>query len=466
MGSRERRLAGEIRRVLAPRGELLVIVPGRFGYRRFAEIVRPPARQGAVAERGRPRWQAGLRLLATWKHAPSRRTLARFLAEAGLAGSEWFHPRRDAYGGLVEVEPLSSSRNPWLAYRTPPGRNQLRRSPWLVDEYAVRAGPAALGESVVEQCLSAMAARLWNGDGSAPDPRIERYLVTAKEKVVVLLRLDETRMIMRIPLTAAALAGCQRNFAALRSIADDRERRGLAPLPLDNGIVRSGQYYTVESRMAGIPTVPNAGDASNLERVETLLQHLNPESKLRRARLEDDLYDRLVGQPLERVIAVLPEPDTGAWLARLFRDALEGQQVTLGISHGDFSLSNIHVHDGRACGLIDWDDSALEGLPIEDVISHLSSRLVRRSDGFARTLLGLATRDTLTMAEDRFLRRCYAHFGIDPALHPAFTLLFWIRVIDSQRDFAFASDASYRESRIERVTNAVIADPRFRAPLG
>lgn len=462
-GSRAQDLAAEIGRVLAPGGELLVMVPGRLGYRRVAGVVRPPACAGGVAARAHGRWQAGVRLLSGWQGAPSRRALERFLTAAGLPASEWFHPRRDSHGGIVEVEPLWSRKPQWLQYRVSPGRNPFRRSSWLVDEYAVRAGPAPLGESVVEQCLASTAARLADPDGPTPCPRIENYLVTAKEKVVLLLRLGERRLVMRIPLTEAALAGCRRNLNALRAIADDPERRGLAPLPLDDGAVGSGHCYTVESRFDGEPATRGAGEARILEQVEGILQRLNPQSRLRRVQLRGESYARLVEQPLGRVLAVLPESDNREWLERCFSQGLEGRHMTLGISHGDFSLSNIHVRDGRVCGLIDWDDSALEGLPIEDALSHLSSRLVRRGDNFASALLGLASRDALTAAENGFLQRCYAYFDIDPTLHPALTLLFWIRIIDAQRDFTFAAGASYRQSRIDPVAAAVIADERFRA---
>lgn len=123
--------------------------------------------------------------------------------------------------------------------------------------------------------------------------------------------------------------------------------------------------------------------------------------KLRRVHRDAALYCRLVGQPLERVLAVMADPVKREGLVRRFRETLKGRPMTLGISHGDFSLNNIYIREDDGCGLIDWDDSALEGLSIEDAISHLSSRLVRRAEGFVAALLGLATRDALTAARGR-----------------------------------------------------------------
>ncbi|MDZ7829165.1 MAG: phosphotransferase [Halofilum sp. (in: g-proteobacteria)] len=141
---------------------------------------------------------------------------------------------------------------------------------------------------------------------------------------------------------------------------------------------------------------------------------------------------------------------------------LHDRTVALGLRHGDFSLGNIHVQGERVTGLIDWDDSDPDGIAMEDAISHLSSRIVRRVDGFAETFLGLATREALHAEESAFLDRCYAYYGMDSRMHPGLVLLFWAHAIDAQLDFAFAREASYRTSRIHRVLELFTGDARLR----
>jgi aminoglycoside phosphotransferase (APT) family kinase protein len=204
------------------------------------------------------------------------------------------------------------------------------------------------------------------------------------------------------------------------------------------------------------------GSHASLDWAEALLRRLNPESRLRHARLAGDLYERLVKEPLDRVLRLEPDRTLHEQARALLDHHLHDRTVALGLRHGDFSLGNIHVQGDRVTGLIDWDDSDPDGIAMEDAISHLSSRIVRGAGGFAETFVGLATREALDADESAFLDRCYAYYGMDPRMHPGLVLLFWAHAIEAQLEFAFAQGNSYRTARINRVLELFTGDARLR----
>ena len=447
-------LFSEIRRVLAPEGELLILAQNRYGYRRITETLRRSTREGGMYTRFRALGAGGIQLYTDGKSLPSRRGLQALLTRAGLRSSQWFRPLRDRTGHLREIRPLVPRDGEWAAYQPMRQGGRIRKMPRFADEFVVRASAGALAPSALQCCLKAIAREIGSGMSSEQLPRIERCLVTPKEKMVVIARLADAPVVIRIPLSEAAHEGCLRNLRALRVIDAEPVCRGLAPIPLAEGET-AGYYYTVESRLNGDPLGRSALGQNGLAQVEFLIQKLNPRSLTRQTILDGALYDELVTTPLNKVLALIPEAYKQNRLERFFKDRLLGKQVSVGISHGDFSLSNIFVQDNKITGVIDWDDSCLSGLPVTDAISHLCSRQIRRGNGFADTFLGLASRQWPDTDELDFLNRCYVRFQTDLGIHAGLVLLFWMHVVISQLGFGFAYKSSFLRTRIDEIINAV-----------
>jgi aminoglycoside phosphotransferase (APT) family kinase protein len=303
------------------------------------------------------------------------------------------------------------------------------------------------------QCCLESAASDGTGNGD-PVNRIgiERLLVTAKEKLVALTVLNGSRTVLRIPLSDAALKACQNNLETLRALKH-AAGANVAPLPVTDGRL-AGYYYAVESRMSGRPmrSLPRA--SSDLVLIEALIKQLNLNAAVRE--FDDELYDQLVSTPLRKLAEVTGSLRWEQAVEPFFRSRLRGKQMTLGISHGDLSLSNVFVNGGEIAGVIDWDDSSLSGIPLLDAISHLCSRQFRRSRNFSQTFISLAARRWPEPEELSFLDRCYEHFRTDPNSHDALVFLYWLRLVHRQLDFGFARESAVVRSRLDEVSRAIV----------
>ncbi len=431
--------AAEIDRVLAPDGELLVLAGNRHGRQHFGALARAGRDAGSVFGRMVAQARTALTLVRDWRRQPHARALERFLRDARCPATRWYWPVRDGGGRLHAIRALPVS---------------LPRILSVADEHVVRATRQRLAPSVVDACLVAAGDCLPGAVGPAV---AEHLLVTAKEKAVVFARHGERRVVIRLPLTAAARAGAERNFATLTELADRPGLRARVPAALGAGTLGEGQWsYSIEGR---VPGAPAAGEGPPLAQVEALLRALNPAP--RGVVLAGADYHRLVRAPLRAALAGATDNVAARRLRRFVDQRLCGARVALGLRHGDCSVGNIHVREGAVCGLIDWDDSAGEAITLDDAIGHLSSRVIRRGHGFAATFAGIATQDLLAPCEREFLTRCYDHCGVEPALHPALTLLCWARVVAAQRDFAFARQPAFRAARLDALLACVSADERF-----
>jgi aminoglycoside phosphotransferase len=69
--------------------------------------------------------------------------------------------------------------------------------------------------------------------------------------------------------------------------------------------------------------------------------------------------DRLVASLLDRTVAE----------ARRLR----GTRLPLVVCHGDYWAGNIFIHDGRVCGVVDWERAAVDDLPLWDPVKAVGS---------------------------------------------------------------------------------------------
>jgi hypothetical protein len=435
------RLLCEIRRVLAESGQLLILTANRYGYSRLRGLLRPQ------------RLLRSPRLAKDGAWLPSKRALRHLLERGGFHYTEWFRPARDRQGCLARVFPLGATRDSWSAQRPSSVGARIRNSSWFTDDFLIRATVAKPGRSALQHCLDAAAGQMAGPGGSMKAQRIERLLVTPKEKVVVLATLGERRVVLRIPLSSSALQACRRNVAALRALGTSGGGKDIAPAPLAEGYC-AGYYYAVESRVRGQPMLALPAQQAGLTLIERLIRRLNPQAVMRK--LDGAFYERLVSAPLAKIAPVISMPAKREALERMFSAELLGQRIAAGITHGDLSLRNVFVENDSVSGVIDWDESSLSGCPILDAVSHVCSRQFRRGGAFADTISRLARRQWPHAEELAFLDRCYEHFGMDQRCHAALVFLYWLNATGPQLDLWFARDPDFVRRRVHEVVEAII----------
>jgi hypothetical protein len=424
----QRKLVSELRRVLSPHGEMLL-------------ILRSGAAQGRVAAR---------RLWHAWT---TRRSLDDVLERNGFESVEWFMPLRSGEGCLTEIRPVRPRSGLWRGYDPLRLAGRMRHSHWFATDLVVRAATGKLEPSALQRCLESSSSDAAGHARKTHRISVERLLVTPKEKVVGLVDINGVPSVIRIPLTRSALEGCRNNIAALRALR--LSSVDLAPMPLGEG--HAGSYYfALESRIDGQPMRKAPRAQSDLALIESLMKRLNPDAEPRV--LDGPTYDRLISTPLRRVAAFAASAGHRETLETFFSSGLRGRQVSIGVSHGDLSISNVYLKGNDLSGLIDWDDSRMDGLPILDAISHLCSRQFKRSANFAETFSKLATRQWPEPDELSFLDRCYEYFATDASCHSALVFSYWLGVVDRHLDFWYARDPGFLQSRVRAVIDTIVDD--------
>lgn len=434
----QRRLLTEVRRVLVASGQLLVMAQNRYGYARLrAMLRRRPMHSVSHGKNGS--------LLGA--HA-----IKHLLSGGGFNCAEWFRPVRDPQNRLVRVSPLRAGNRRWRIAGIPSLKQRIKGSQWLTNEFVIRAAPDKLKPSALDHCLKAAADQILK-DAPVKQIEIERLLVTAKEKVVVMASLNGRAVVMRIPLSRYALNGCQRNMAALRSLALTNPDGAPAPSPLADGYF-GAHYYAVESRIAGQALRDIPDPSGHLASIELLIKALHPQPIVHQ--FDEQLFTRVVSPAFAKVAALISLPSQREALERFFRTRLRARHIAVGMTHGDFSLRNICIVNNTVSGVIDWDESCPAGLPVLDVISHLCSRQFKRGGNFAAIIGGLAAKEWPEARELTFLDRCYAHLHSDPSDHCALVFLYWLVTVSAHLDFWYARDSAFLQTRIHEVVEIIM----------
>lgn len=427
-------LIQEIRRVLKPGGELLIVYEPNGGDRR-------------VKKKLMRRLQGHVRMLRNALRPVDRCRIASALYGNGLTHAEWFVPWRDQGGCLTTIQPIE---NRWL-----PARDWRQKfKAMAAKETIARASASPLQPSLLQTCTRETSINIARESRAPKTAHIGALLVTPKEKVVAMANVNGADVVIRIPLSGQALRACKHNMRALKRLQADASSACVAPRPLFEASLH-GQYFSAESRIDGGPLVNLPPAKRRLELVETLIKTLNPTSRIIRRRLESTNYDELVGTPLAAVLSRVTRTNDRVVLARYFSVALHGMPYAAGVSQGDFSLSNIFIYDQKISGVIDWDEGAMNGLPVLDAISHLCSRQGHRSGNFSDTFCRLATRQWPESAELAFLDRCYEHFSVDPGQHFALVMLYWLQIVGSQSQFWFSHNTDFSRTHVDDIVRLI-----------
>ena len=269
---------------------------------------------------------------------------------------------------------------------------------------------------------------------SADDLSLEQYQVTSKDKLMIHGSLGPVDFLIKVPMNSAMIELERNNMRMLRQLSTKLSNPAFLPRAFGHGESRRVTYF-VEERVPGKPLadlLSMRGRISMLPKVADLLANLNPELvKEGFSSLDGALFEQQVTQPLTKLLPLVPDPGARQALSVYFKDALYGQTVLVGPSHGDFTLSNILAKNGEISGLIDWEAGSLSGLPLLDAVSFLISAETHfsREANLARSVSSLAGGQWEVPEEWDFLKGFYDRFGTDPACHAAIVYLSWLQAM-------------------------------------
>ena len=169
--------------------------------------------------------------------------------------------------------------------------------------------------------------------------------------------------------------------------------------------------------------------------------------------LKGVLYERLVHPYLGRIFDIIKDERMRNNIKALLHDHLEGATSRLGIVHGDFSVTNIIVNDGKISGVIDWEDVAYSAPPILDAFNYLDSleRARNKNASLAQTIPLLAWDDWSVVEEQSFLNNFFQFCGIDTRNRQGFALLYWLYHVGPQLTIDVGNNASEWRIKLESV---------------
>lgn len=427
-------LFGLIRLLLTGNGELLVVFRedacngnsvAHNDPLRETSTARGANRGSVVRNKRSSRWSQAARLLQCAFQRMYRHDMARALKRQGLDHAEWVTLARDGAGCLSRIQPLES-RSPW-AGRPFNLRRHLRLK--VAGEFAVRASASALQAPLIAQCLQSTQLAMHSLSCG-----VQSLMVTPKEKVVAIAALDDSRAVLRIPLSVAGRLASEQNARVLRHLGTLPQLSNLVPRLIHQGDA-DGIIFTAETFVDGTPLRHLQQGPQALQAVEALLHSINPRLNLQRRKIEGDAFEALIARPLAAILPLVRTQQDRDWLQQYLIDSFRGKEASFGISHGDLSVRNIYMKHSNVVGVIDWDEASLQGMPVLDAISHLFSLQSRRGNGLADTLGRLLTRRWPEQVELDFLARCYDYFGVDPEEHQSLVLLYWLQIVGNQAGY-------------------------------
>lgn len=262
---------------------------------------------------------------------------------------------------------------------------------------------------------------------------LDRLLVRRIGKTIAIASTSpEHRFVVRIPLSHVACQRARTNEHTLVRLQAagwlSEQRKALLPRPLGSGM--QGPYkFFAETH---VPGRPGEERISHLGWEGGALQFITDFHAATRVQktVSPALFAHHVAEPLSAIGACC-EPSHREILRRLndyFRDMLLGGEMPFVWTHGDFALGNcLYARDGSLSGVIDWELSASEALPLLDVLHcmHLPNES-HTHDVWPRALFFFDLFSQQGSASLDQLRRYSNAVQLRPELIKPLLLMYWV----------------------------------------
>lgn len=356
----------------------------------------------------------------------------RILKTAGFSQLD-IHTFRDCNTHLYRLAPLKTSQ-PLLISEKENNKQSIKRSTLLLPSFAFITSPSTrpqhnLIDRLLEDISSQLTAKL--GPGQL---LLSEHQITRKEKLAISASWNDEPLIIKVPFNQTAFDSESNNVAMLNRLATTSPQPRLFARSLIQGSVDKQRYF-VESKLQGTPLsqhLKQQGRLAYLEQIQDLLQllsHPYENNGVKHISLVDADYHRIVQSNIERIYTANGDAQLKNTLQNYFQKNLQGISVALGVQHGDFSVSNLFVNEGKINGLIDWETGDPFGVPLLDAINYMDSvhRLFNPAILINQSIPLQASGNWPVDDERNLLNRCFELYDMDPAHHQALVYLRWLR---------------------------------------
>lgn len=451
----------EIKRILKPEGQIFIAIENRLNYEYFTG--RPDHHSNLKYASLLPRFLANLYSIVTRRNPYRTYTYSipgykKLLRKAGFEQTDFF-ALSPGYSKLKELFPVEAETPKWCPSAPSDMKNRIKRNKYFVPAYGIvssasRVVQPCLQDRLLKHIEQSLAEQFKHASITLND-----YIVTAKDKGVITGFIGEQGIVIKLPFNSAGVVGEKKNAAMLQYA----KNRNLfcCPRSLIYGSFQN-QHYFVEERVKGCPLyelLPSQGRTVYLNSIASILDQLNPSIRdMLKLPLIDTFYHSQVSQQLEVLFQVIEDYGTREALTHYFHNNLYGVEVPCGIRHGDFTRSNIFVHNNRVITLIDWEMSSTDGIPLFDAFHYLVSvHQLFYPEELLPQGVSLLDMDRYVITEEKdFLIQQYARYGMDTSNHVALVYLFWLHCVTYQLKFSLIYDVPWIRKCITRVVNLLL----------
>jgi len=356
----------------------------------------------------------------------------RILKTAGFSQLD-IHAFRDCNTHLYRLAPLKTSQ-PLLKSAKETSKHSIKRSSLLLPTFAFIASPSrrpqhTLLDRLLEDISSKLTAKL--GPGQL---LLTEHQITRKEKLAITASWNDDELIIKVPFNQTAFDSESNNVTMLNQLETTSPQPSFFARSLIQGSVDKQRYF-VESKLQGTPLsqhLKQQGRLSYIDQVQDFLQllsHPHKSNETKHSPLIDADYHRLVQSNIERIYNANGDTQLKITLENYFQKNLQGISVALGVQHGDFSVSNLFVNEGKINGVIDWETGDRFGVPLLDAINYLDSvhRLFNPTILINQSIPLQASGNWPVEEERDLLKWCFELYDMDPAHHQALVYLRWLR---------------------------------------
>lgn len=266
--------------------------------------------------------------------------------------------------------------------------------------------------------------------------KVEKYIIRDMQSMVIATsnggKGDYDKIVIKLPLSQKSSKFSKQNMRNITKLSD-RLSYSKVPIPLGEGIY-NGQAYYIESLVKGI-TIDYHIDTFQhaFSSATDILIEFNRKT-LAWCKLDDLSFKNMFSTYMDGLRDILKDENCFNinGLEEYLKKKLLGKNIPLVWQHGDFSFENLLIDPEHATinGIIDWDISEREGLPLIDLL-HLivSKRRIIEKREFMNCILDVIIKQKFDDMEKEALQKYLKALDIDNEVVPALIIMYWIHHI-------------------------------------
>jgi SAM-dependent methyltransferase len=416
-----RKLFAEVHRVLKCDGVLYVGARNRYGYTRWRKTLT--GKRSSAGAASAMRWaswrqirqsvrQVGFQTVHTYRLVMDDDQLVEVVLERRYRSVKNRFTSKEAVKEVLLSEPLGSWVAPAYGLVAFKGKSSVNFLDRLITDLEQKGVlPARTQESFVVKRYQILSGKVILSVGQACTPYGEKIIVLPLDAMVAARRRHEAAMLEALACTGVQLAS-------------------MIPTFYGEGCVHRQQYF-VQSELPGVSVdVDGPWLHEVTQRAAQVLCTFHAETAQSHI-VDNAVFTRLFSHPLQCLIDKLGPAikDSVEPIEAALRDQVWGKWLPSVWTHGDYKIENVLI-DRHTCalqGVIDWDLSQPEGLPLLDLLYLIAyNRVICEGKVIADFFLDHILPKRFSPFEESIYHAYIRDLSIDYAIIDALHIMFWV----------------------------------------